>query len=275
VVETSGSGAAYLLEDLDIAEEEVAEQLKIAGDRSSQIPAERSVRMVQAQRHGPAAAAAILDYAKEHDIDLIVMGTHGRRGIDRLLAGSVAEEVVRLSPCPVLTLCGDKEPVPRRAVRTILVPIDFSEHSRAALRYAGELAKVYDARMEALHVIEEDILPTVYGLDAVAPATEQVKADAARALQDLIAEEGDVEQVTATVMVGHPAAEVLAYAKAHRADLIVIATHGRTGLQHFLMGSVAEKVVRRAPCPVFTVKSFGRDLVSQGQGSSVQEMAGQ
>lgn len=117
-------------------------------------------------------------------------------------------------------------------------------------------------------------MPVVYGLDAVAPPTEQVHKQAAQALRALITEEIGTEQVATTVTVGHPAAEVLTYATTHEVDLIVIATHGRTGMKHFLMGSVAEKVVRMAPCPVFTVKSFGKALLSQEYAASVEEAQG-
>jgi nucleotide-binding universal stress UspA family protein len=273
VIETHGDEAQHLLEAAVISEEDIAEQLHVAGVLRQQ-PAEQEVRIIQVQRHGASASAVILDYAEEQGMDLIVMGTQGRRGVDRILAGSVAEEVVRLSPCPVFTVRTGKEPVPLRAVRSILVPMDFSEHSRAALRYARELAATYEARLEVVHVIEEEVMPVVYGLDAVAPPTEQVHKQAAQALRTLITEEIGTEQVATTVTIGHPAAEVLTYATAHEVDLIVIATHGRTGLKHFLMGSVAEKVVRMAPCPVFTVKSFGKAWVPQEQAASVEEAQG-
>ncbi|HMB94382.1 MAG TPA: universal stress protein [Rhodothermales bacterium] len=274
VIETYGTDASPLIEDTVISEEDIAEQLHVATGVARQTPTDEGVHIIQVQRHGASPSAVILDYAQEQDMDLIVMGTQGRRGVDRLLAGSVAEEVVRLSPCPVFTVRTGKDPVPRRAVRTILVPIDLSEHSRAALRYARDLAASYEAHLEVVHVIEEEVMPVVYGLDAVAPPTEQVHRQAAEALHNLIAEEVGAEQVATTITVGHPAAEVLAYAKAHEVDLIVIATHGRTGLKHFLMGSVAEKVVRMAPCPVFTVKSFGKVLVPQEQATAVEDAQG-
>jgi nucleotide-binding universal stress UspA family protein len=269
-IETQGAGSEYLLEDVIISEEEIAEQLQIVTGEPRQKSSEEAIRIFQAQRHGTSAAAVILDYAEEHDIDLIVMGTHGRRGVERLLLGSVAEEVVRLSTCPVLTIRASKDPMPRQALRRILLPVDFSEHSKSALRYARALATIYDARLEVVHVIDSEIIPVVYGLDAMAPPTEQVHQRAAEALRDLVAGETEAEQITTTVTVGHPATEVLAYAKTREVDLIVIATHGRSGLKHFLMGSVAEKVVRMAPCPVFTVKSFGKDLLSLEHASSVE-----
>lgn len=275
VIETHGADTPPWIEDTVISEEDIAEQLHVATGASGQQPASSGVRIVQVQRHGASASAAILGYAEEQGMDLIVMGTQGRRGVDRLLAGSVAEEVVRLASCPVFTVRTGKDPVPRRAVRSILVPMDLSEPSRAALRYARDLADTYEARLEVVHVIEEDVLPVVYGLDAVAPPTEQVHRQAATTLREVIAEEiGAAQEVATTVTVGHPAAEVLAYAQAHDIDLIVIATHGRTGLKHFLMGSVAEKIVRMAPCPVFTVKSFRSALLSREPATSVEDVQG-
>jgi nucleotide-binding universal stress UspA family protein len=197
----------------------------------------------------------ILDYARHHDIDVIVMGTQGRKGMERMLIGSVAEQVVREAPCPVLTV---RAPAGMQ-VRRILVPVDFSEHSKEAIPAAVSLAERYGAEIEFFSVIDEDELPAsgapVLGPVHVAP--EEVEARIRKLMNDLVKEHRNGVAITGTVRVGDPAKDILDYA-ADGADLIVMATHGRTGLQRMLLGSVAEKIIRKAPCPVFTVRSFRR-----------------
>jgi len=202
----------------------------------------------------------IVDYAEENHIDLIVMGTHGRGGADRLLAGSVAERVVREAPCPVLTVRGEGT----LAVRRIVVPIDFSDRSKEAIPVAEDLADVYGAAIELVYVIDEDAVPpaNVPLLGPVRVSADEVKTRFRKLMADLVREYQGRGEVSGTVVMGHPASDLLEHAEEH-ADLIVMSTHGRTGLKRLLLGSVAEKLVRRAPCPVFTIKSFGRDLTHE------------
>lgn len=222
------------------------------------------LRISQAQLQGISIAPTILEYADDHSIDLIVMGTHGRRGLKHLFLGSVTEEVVRLAPCPVLTIRERKESMAVEAIKSILVPIDFSEHSRDALIYAKQFASAYGAHMHLLHVIETNAVPPFYvglnvtGFDSVA----DIKARTETALQQLLAETaGPNVASTLHILEGYPAHDIVHFAEKHSMDYIVIATHGLTGFKHLLLGSVAEKVVRRAPCPVFTVKAFGKSLI--------------
>src|SRR5690606_34769986 len=116
----------------------------------------RDVVVKRAVVRDVAAAPAILQYARDQEMDLVVMGTHGRRGLRRLFLGSVAEEVVRLSVCPVLTVHAG--PIRSEALfGDILVPIDFSPHSKAALRAAASLAPELGASLDLLHVVEEPL----------------------------------------------------------------------------------------------------------------------
>ena len=222
------------------------------------------LRVEHAVVRNVAAAPAILDYADEHDIDLIVMGTHGRRGVRRLLMGSVAEEVVRLSPCPVLTVRRDNIDGERGHVRSILVPVDFSKHAREALRYGKALAGLLGAHLDLLHVVEENLHPAFYGptVQSVYDVEPDLDAKALEQLRKLYAEtEGPDGEVSYTVRAGHAVREVLRFVETEGTDLIVMGTHGLTGMERFFLGSVAEKVVRQSPCPVFTVKSFGKSLL--------------
>ncbi len=247
--------------------EEIYQQLKdLANSRlSTTIKALQAddLKIKQAQVRGISTAPAILGYAKENDIDLIVMGTHGRRGLGHLLLGSVAEEVVRLASCPVLTIREREAPMPVEMMQRILVPVDFSEHSKQALIYAKEIAAFYKARLQLLHIIEEFVPPTFYMAAGVSVMTfaPDLNAKARQAMAALLQEtNGPKVEADLHVVEGYAAHDIVDFAKEHGSDLIVIATHGRTGLKHTLMGSVTEKVVRRASCPVFTVRAFGKSL---------------
>ena len=277
VVEPSQESTEDLPNGLHLSEEEIADQLRLALDERREVPKqehakserEENLRIVQAQVDGVVASEGILSYAREKDMDLVVMGTHGRRGARRLLMGSVAEEVVRQASCPVMTVCTGEEDRSHRTFERILVPIDFSEYSPLAIGYAVELAQTYGARLDLLHVVDEVTFTGIYGLESVAVSFQDVVQRAEEALAKMVREEIGFEHVLAKVRAGHPPTDIVETAREQEADLIVIPTHGRTGFRHFLMGSVAEKVVRRAPCPVFTVKSFGRSLLpASGEGDS-------
>lgn len=222
------------------------------------------LKVKQVYQNGVSVAPVILTYASEHDIDLIVMGTHGRRGLGHLLLGSVAEEVVRTAMCPVLTIRERQVPAPAEQFERILVPIDFSDHSRQALLYAKALAENYGARLQLLHVVEDLRYPSFYMAERF--AYFDIRPDVAtRAQQELeqFFREAEGPKVAADLHIieGGAAHEIVKFTEKNASDLIVIATHGLTGLEHFLMGSVAENVVRRAPCPVLTVKTFGKSLL--------------
>ncbi len=227
-----------------------------------------TVPVVYAQTDSTSPETAIVKQATEHDMDLVVMGTHGRQGMDRLLSGSVAEEVVRQAPCPVFTVLADDEDAPARTpIDRVLVPVDLSEQSPLVVDHATALADAYGASIDLLHVVEEATFPTAYGIDPLAPSQPDVQERAREALEALAADLGDVDAPIDThVLAGYAARDIVDFAADHAADLVVMATHGRTGLQRFLIGSVAEKVTRSASCPVFTVKSFGKSLVPSRDG---------
>lgn len=220
-----------------------------------------TLSIVQEQRDGGAPADTIVSYTDEHDVDLIVAGTHGRRGLQRLLIGSVAEEVLRRAPCPVLTVRDEEDVAPAWAVRNILVPIDFSDASLEALRHAKELALTYGAQITMLHAVEEVVYPSAYGIEPANLPGPQVIERVEESLAELARTEIGYEHVVVQANVGYAPSTVLDYTEMNEVDLVVIATHGRSGLERMLLGSVAERVVRRAPAPVFVVKSFGKSLL--------------
>ena len=141
-------------------------------------------------------------------------------------------------------------------LKTILVPSDFSECSDAALRYGLELARRFDAELHLLHVVQDPVTQpwAAEGLSVpLFDAVDQWKKDARQRLLNSVPA-GDTRRVTAVTTVATPCQEILRYAAEENVDLIVMGTHGRGGVSHLLLGSIAERVVRRAPCPVLTVR---------------------
>lgn len=252
---------------------------KVAGSRLAELVELHRDRPVTLEEHttrGVSAGDLILEHAEEHDVDLIVMGTHGRRGASRLLLGSVAAEIVRASRAPVLTLRELEEGRPLEAIQRILVPVDFSEHSRTALRHATELARSYDSGLSLLHIVQQPVYPYFYAPVPAMPPVEEIQGirkRAIRALEKLIDEASDPAIKSETAVIdGHPATEIVDYARQHECDLIVTATHGLTGLERLLLGSISEQIVRTSPVPVLLVKPFGKLLVDE-RSATDREMA--
>ena len=213
--------------------------------------------------HELAAAAALLSYAAEADIDLIIVGTHGRRGVRRMLIGSVAEEVVRRAVRPVLTV---RETMPEAATsvnRTIVAPIDFSQHSARALRVARELAAGRQVPLIVLHVLEEKLHPAFYNMGMFSQYDDQPEVEdrVTSAMRQFVEKVGGPEvKMSFVTHRGVAAREIAQVARDVEPAMIVMGTHGRTGLERWVAGSVSERVIREAPCSVFVVKSFGKQL---------------
>lgn len=143
------------------------------------------------------------------------------------------------------------------AIKTILVPIDFSGYARKALRYAVPMAHQYGATISLLYVIEPTVYPADLGFgQVVLPGIEdELRTKGIDELRNLIEEEiGNVVRAEAVVRTGKPHQEILKEAEEKNVDLIVIATHGHTGVEQILFGSTAMRVVRLAKCPVLTVR---------------------
>jgi nucleotide-binding universal stress UspA family protein len=139
----------------------------------------------------------------------------------------------------------------------VLCAVDFSEYSDYALAYAVHLAKAFGSELKLLHVVELPFLPSysLAGVPDLSIPVEEIERGAREKLQELVARCRAVyEKVDGDVRTGTAFVEIISYARETDADLIVVGTHGRTGLRHMIIGSVAEKVVRKAPCPVLSVK---------------------
>jgi nucleotide-binding universal stress UspA family protein len=197
-------------------------------------------QIVQAVRDDPA-------------IDLIVMGTHGRTGLARVFLGSVTEQVVRHSPCSVLVT---RDPVGLAAFENVLCAIDFSEDSSQVIQRAAELATRGLRAITLLHVIEPPATFSGWRLPAtqLADFQQQAAVELERRASEL-AKKVSVP-VTTQIRVGGPAAQILEALDAEpRSNLVLMGSHGRTGIKRVLVGSVAETVLRHAACPVLIVRA--------------------
>jgi nucleotide-binding universal stress UspA family protein len=181
-------------------------------------------------------------------IDLLVMGTVGRRGAKKVFLGSVAEEAIRESRCPVLTVGPEIEPARTTDFRQILYATDFSDDSVAGLPYAVSFAETYASRLVLVHALE-DLSESLY-LDGRMATVHLRKLVPSR-----LSPAGGPEVI---VEMGSPANVIVEAAEKVAADLIVIGARGAGSLarlaSHF--GSVAHKIVCGAPCPVLTVRRF-------------------
>lgn len=142
-------------------------------------------------------------------------------------------------------------------IKKILVPIDFSDYSKAALRYAVNFTKLFNAEIILIYVVEPVIYPPDFSMGQIAIPTVTTEFDdrAKEELKKLAKNEIPSEtNVTTILKTGKPFVEIIDTASELDVDIIIIATHGHSGVEHILFGSTAEKVVRKAPCPVLTIR---------------------
>lgn len=197
------------------------------------------------------AAHAVVEHAEKHGVDLCIVGTHGLSGIKRMLVGSVAERIIRHAPCDVLTLQHGEQPWPPKR---ILATTDFSDASYVAVARAKELSEQLSAPVTLAYVYDESI-PAPAEDGAMFETIEEGMKRTGKALERVAAEQLG-KSASAVVVNGMSAPRKLgALAKEQQAGLVVVGTHGRTGLSHMLIGSVAERVVRHAPSAVLVVRS--------------------
>jgi nucleotide-binding universal stress UspA family protein len=199
------------------------------------------------------AADSILSFAQREAVDAIVMGTHGRRGFDRLMFGSVTDRVVREASCPVLAVrlpphdavaaAGSEHYV--HYLNQILICTDFSENAEGALEYAISLAEEYDAELTLMHVVEE------------APSREtreEVLAAAKQRLEKLIpAEKHTTIKTKMLVRIGKPYQRIVEYAGEGEVDLVTMGVRGAGAVDRAIFGSTTDRVIQLGPCPVLVV----------------------
>ena len=220
-------------------------------------------------RSSEAIQDEILALAEKNSIDLIVASTHGRTGFKRVLFGSTAERIVQHAPCPVLIvrerehefLAQDRASSLARLKR-ILVPIDFSDSSSKALQYARAFAKQFDAEIHCLHAVE---IPYGTGEGAIvieSDAFQKKLIEQSQAqMTAFLGEHGLPAGQQSAVRTGTAYREIVDASEDRDIDLIIIATHGRSGVGRFLLGNTTERVVRHAHCPVLVVRERGHDFV--------------
>jgi nucleotide-binding universal stress UspA family protein len=199
--------------------------------------------------------------AQENQADLTVIATHGYTGAKHILLGSTAEQVVRHATGPVLTVPTNKlpkrpGPVAPLAIRQLLVPIDFSAFSNDALPWATFLATQFNAELVLIHVVERFPIDYFLGRELMSHTIVPLMKQAEDDLQRLATELGKTTGLKVRIVVhdGKPFEEICRAAKALATDMIVLTTHGYTGLKHVWLGSTAERIVRHAPCPVLVVR---------------------
>ena len=202
----------------------------------------------------------ILGQARATRADLIVIGSHGRGGVQRLVLGSVAEKVLRQATCPVLTVRrGVSRPRRHRSpFKTILCPTDLSEAGKTAVAYAKRLAREAGARLILMTAVEWP-----YGVEMtsapLAAVQDRLEADTRKALELLLPRPGTDRPVAKAVVVrGKASAAIVTLARARSADLIVMGVSGRGALDVVLLGSTSHYVIRHGEWPVLTVPHGAR-----------------
>ncbi|MBI2460362.1 MAG: universal stress protein [Candidatus Rokubacteria bacterium] len=203
-----------------------------------------------------AVAPRILAVAAAEAADLIVMGTRGRGGLGRLLLGSVADAVVRLAPCPVLTVRARPEApeaVPSRLTR-ICYATDFSATARAAWPWAVALAEASGAEIDLVHVVFTPVPDRHLSAEMLATMARRLR-EAGRAQAEGLLRGSPLppERVQIHIGSGVVGDQIVHRAQSRSADLIVMGTHGWSGLLRWMLGSVAHEVIQTAPCPVLTI----------------------
>ncbi|KTG09589.1 hypothetical protein AUR64_13025 [Haloprofundus marisrubri] len=236
--------------------EEVVDTLRRFGERTLDAVSDRSeseTTSVETALRTGVPHDEILAYADEQGVDLVVMGTQGRSGLQRYLLGSVAERVVRLANCPVMAVHEDDDATPYERV---LVPTDGSDYAEVATDHAVAVARAFDAELHALSAVnlaEAGGLFNAGGVDSefVSRLDRRAQADT-----DAVVERADDAGVRSesTVVHGVPHETVAEYVTDNDIDLVVMGTHGRSGFRRYLLGSITERVLRTAPAPVLAVR---------------------
>jgi nucleotide-binding universal stress UspA family protein len=206
-------------------------------------------------------AKVIVDQAVVIPADLVVMGTHGRGGLERFMVGSIAEKVLRRAPCPVLTVPPHATTTPPAEVRfkKILCAMDFSPAAQQGFGLALDLARQADGSVTVLHIIEwlTEEEPRTHAHFKVSEFREHLADDARERLHGLVADEPQTwTTIQEVVVLGRAHREILRVAAQAQADLIVMGAQGRGGLGLTLFGSTTQQVVRGASCPVLTVRAL-------------------
>jgi nucleotide-binding universal stress UspA family protein len=249
VVDTTQESVLQLRSDsVEVLEKDGENVVSEAADRADQ----RGVDTVTEVRQGE-AYRTIIDYAETQGIGLVVMPTHGRGGLERFLLGSTTERVVRRADVPVLTLSPDDDAKITHPYQDVLVPTDGSDCANQALAIGVDVAETEGAALHLLSAIAIAALGvdvrTVTQMDLLEESATELLDEAERFACD-----AGVEPTSKEIEYGPSIHKViLASIEEHDIDLVVVGTHGRTGFDRYVLGSVTEYLVRTSPIPVLTV----------------------
>lgn len=243
------------IEEIYAALEETASKRMDEIDRSHQ-----KIKFRKVMVRGISPTEEIVSFAQDQKMDLIVMGTHGRSGLSHFMLGSVAEKIIRHMPCPVVTIHhpGEKKKRSYAGIERIVVPIDFSPYSKQAVETAAVVAGKFGAELQFLHVIEEQVHPSHYvtGKTSIFAFVPDLMNKSEAAMKKFVEPNLPASvQRTFHVVEGRAHTAIVEFAEQQKAGLIAIASHGLSGLEHFLVGSTTERVVRHAKIPVLAVKA--------------------
>ena len=196
------------------------------------------------------------------------MGTVTHSSLSEIIFGGTCEKVVRKSYCPVLTVKTHRDESAGTSrefkINTVLVPTDLSELSLYSLRYGVAFAQKYGALLILYNVndLRERIAIDSYALEAVESGISEITKHSKKMLNNIAKENvPDDVKVETVCEEGIATESIIEYTETHGVDLVIMSTHGRTGLRHALFGSAVEEVVRKCPCPVLTVRQPGHDFV--------------
>jgi nucleotide-binding universal stress UspA family protein len=255
VADTTQGGVLKLQSDsVDSLEENGEQIVSDAAERAHQRGVDTVTEVARGEPY-----RTIIDYAETQGVNLVVMPTHGRRGLERFLLGSTTERVVRRADVPVLTLSPDDDAKITHPYQNVLVPTDGSDCANQALAIGVDVA---DAEGAALHLLSA-IAIAALGVDVRTDIQMDLLEESATELLDEAAKfaaDAGVEPTSKEIEYGPSIHKViLAYIEEHDIDLVVVGTHGRTGFDRYVLGSVTEYLVRTSPIPVLTVRGPNPD----------------
>lgn len=248
VVDTSQNSPPGIQDDVsDVLEQEGTEIVNEAAQRAT----EHGITVVSEVLHGD-PYEAIVEYSTQSAIELVVMPTHGRRGLQRFLLGSVTERVINTADVPVIAVNPGTHPL-TYPCQELLVPTDGSRGSELAVAEGVALANATGATLHLLHVVETGSL----GPDARSLVKEEELTNRANEIiADAIAtaETANIDSIESEIEFGVPSKEIRNYIDAHEIDFAILGTHGKTDFSRYMMGGVSAKIVRASPVPVVWVR---------------------
>lgn len=249
VVDTGQDGLVRLRDDvIDVLEREGEVIVNETAERAT----ERDISVVSEVLQGD-PHTSIVEYSDRSDIDLIVMPTHGRRGLERTLLGSVTERVITTADVPVVAVNPDRNRPLTYPCRNLLVPIDGSRGAALALNEGVAVAKATGATLHLLHVVETGSLgPEARSVSTESELTERANEIIADATET--ATSASLDRVVSEIEDGVPSEVIRSYAESNGVDLAILGTHGETDFSRYVLGGVSAKIVRTSPVPVMWVR---------------------